>query len=265
MNRILRLAGGRTWELRRPQVMGILNATPDSFSDGGRLDNPDDLHRSIDCLLTAGADCLDVGGESTRPGHTPVPADEEIRRVVPVIEAIRSMDRAIPISIDTSKARVARAAIDAGADLVNDVTGLRDPNMAALVKDAECSIVLMRHETLHEAPLDACRQQFAALLQRAHEVGVARDRIVLDPGLGFAERPGPNVEDNLTLLDGATAIADGRPVLIGHSRKRFVASMAQEAGVDRDVMTARLSRRAVDAGATIVRVHDVAATVAALG
>lgn len=258
------LARGRTWDLRRPQVMGILNATPDSFSDGGAIGSPAALDARIRELLDAGADCLDVGGESTRPGHTPVPAAEEIGRVVPVIEAIRRIDLDVVVSIDTSKAVVAEAALAAGADLVNDVSGLRDPAMADVVCDSGCSIVLMRHETLAGDAIDATQQQLDDIVGRAIEAGISRRCLVIDPGLGFGDRPGPDVADNLALLDHGARFTHDLPILIGHSRKRFVAALAQERGLDRDAMTAELSRRAVDAGASIVRVHDVGATVGAL-
>lgn len=258
------LARGRTWNVDRPQVMGILNATPDSFSDGGEIADADALDARIRTLLADGADCLDVGGESTRPGHTPVSADEETARVVPVVEAIRRLDADVVVSIDTGKAVVADAALAAGADLVNDVSALGDAGMADVLQRHGCGIVLMRHLALEGDARNALRHQFTEILDCAERAGIPLESIVLDPGLGFGDRPGPDVADNLVLLDEAVACAMGRPVLIGHSRKRFVAAMGAERGLDRDAMTAELSRRAVDAGASIVRVHDVAATVAAL-
>ncbi len=255
-------AHGRERDVDQCLVMGILNATPDSFSDGGALAR--DLDGAIDAMLRAGADILDVGGESTRPGHAPVSAEEEIRRVVPVIQAIRQRSDAW-ISIDTSKARVAAAALDAGADFVNDVTGLGDTAMARIVRNRGCSIVLMRHADCHGDIVRAAKQELRALLVRARASGISDAQVVLDAGLGFGARPGPDVADNLALLDGTAELGMGYPVLVGHSRKRFVVQWANVEGpLHADGASAELSRRAMDAGAAIVRVHDVAATKQAL-
>lgn len=262
---VLPLARGGHLVLDRCRVMGILNATPDSFSDGGELEEAGAVEERVKAMLDAGVDVLDVGGESTRPGHEPVPADEEARRVVPVIHAIRRFDASVPVSIDTQKAPVARAALDAGADLVNDVSGLRDPNMASVVQEAGCAVVLMRNADLDGDIVTACRDELAVILDRAEAAGIPRDRTVLDPGLGFGKRPGPVVADNLALIDGVWGYALGRPVLIGASRKRFVGRWAGvEAPKDRVGPSVELAVRAARAGASLVRVHDVAETVAAL-
>lgn len=265
--RTLPLARGRRLALGRPLVMGILNATPDSFSDGGRLPAPDsaEFADSIRRLLKDGADIIDIGGESTRPGHTPVPAEEEIRRVQPVVAAIRRVAPDALVSIDTRKAAVAEAAIGAGADFVNDVSGLGDPRMAAVVREAGCAVVLMRHEPCHGDVLDAARGQLAALVAKARAAGIADEAIVLDPGLGFGSPPGGDVQANLALLQCADALGLPHPVLVGASRKRFLGTLTGEAAPDRRVgSSVAAALLAVQGGASIVRVHDVRETSRAL-
>ncbi len=245
--------------------MGILNATPDSFSDGGDITDSKALQSRILEMLAGGADILDVGGESTRPGHEPVGVAEELSRVLPVIHAIRMTHADIPISIDTSKAAVADAALRAGASIVNDVTGLSDPDMANVVKRHGCELVLMRNQDLDGDMVDACREELDELIMHARRAGIPDGRITLDPGLGFGERPGPSVEDNLALVDGIADYAQGFPVLIGASRKRFIgAMMGEEDPKQRLQGSVDVAVRAARAGAAIVRVHDVAATVKAL-
>lgn len=264
MSETLPLAGGGVLRLGRPLVMGVLNATPDSFSDGGELSDPTTRAARIETMLEAGVDILDIGGESTRPGHTPVDADEELRRVLPVIADVRQRDPGIPISIDTQKAVVARAAIDAGADLVNDVSGLVDDRMPEVVSTAECAYVAMRRQTLSDPLLESCREELDRLVGRAVDGGIPESAIVVDPGLGFGARPGPSADDNLDLVEGISVYSRGRPVLIGASRKRFVRSLV---GPERDAVVAgsvAIALRAALAGAAIVRVHDVVETVAAL-
>lgn len=252
-------------EIRRPLVMGILNATPDSFSDGGRLDSEHATEAAVAAMLAAGADILDVGGESTRPGHIPVAADEEARRVIPVIRAIRRQSATIPISIDTRKAEVARLAVGAGASFVNDVSGLADAAMAPLVRDAGCAIVLMRNQALHGDMVAACRNELAALVATARAADLRDEQIILDPGLGFGDPPGGDPVANFALLRGIRSYAMERPVLVGASRKRFVGARA-EGTVSQERVTASVAAavEAVRAGAAIVRVHDVAVTVQAL-
>jgi dihydropteroate synthase len=277
----LRLAGGRELELSRPLVMAILNATPDSFSDGGQLAR--DVDGRIRAAVAAGADLLDVGGESTRPGHTPVSADEELLRVVPIVEACRRLAPDVPVSIDTRKPVVAEAALDAGAALVNDVSGMDDPEMAELVLEHDCGIVLMRHRDLTSRGirgthgtsvsessadsatglLSACRDELAGLVTRAREAGIPDDAIVLDPGLGFGDPPGGDVAANRALLRGVRDYAQGFPVLVGASRKRFVAQ-GEPDPARRVAPSVAAAVEAVQAGAAIVRVHDVKETVDAL-
>lgn len=261
----LHLAGGGRLEVRRPFVMAILNATPDSFSDGGALAYEGAVEARVRAALAEGADILDVGGESTRPGHAPVPAEEELARVVPVIKAIRRIDPAVPVSIDTRKAEVARAALDAGASFVNDVSGLADSNMADVVRDAACSYVAMRDAPLKGDGVTACRAQLEDILARCEAGGIPAANVVVDPGLGFGDPPGSDAAANLALIEGIEAYAHGRPVLIGASRKRFVGALAGiEDPARRGEASALVARRAVDRGAAIVRVHDVALTVEAL-
>lgn len=255
----LRIAGGRWLDLSRPRVMAILNATPDSFSDGGQIASAEALALRVRAAVAEGADVLDVGGESTRPGHTPVPADEELRRVLPVLEACRRIAPQVPVSIDTRKAVVAQAALAAGAALVNDVQGLDDPGMAAVVRDAGAGVVLMRHRDLAGPLLDACRDELAALVARARAAGIPDDAIVLDPGLGFGSPPGGDAEANWALLRGVRAYAQGFPVVVGASRKRFLAQ-GEPVAARRVAPSVDAAVQAVQAGAALVRVHDVAQT-----
>lgn len=264
MNKALPLFGGGRLELSRPLVMGILNATPDSFSDGGEIDDPVTRAERIAGMISAGVDLIDIGGESTRPGHSPVAAEDEIRRVLPVIAHVRSASSEIPISVDTRKASVATAALDTGASLVNDVSSLADPDMGDVVAGAGCGYVAMRSAPCTDPIVDSCREQLDELVCRARAAGIGDDQVIVDPGLGFGTRPDGSVEDNLALLDGIAGYARGRPVLIGASRKRFVRSLAgddPQAVAEKSVV---LALRAVRAGAAIVRVHDVPETITAL-
>ncbi|MHB1261955.1 MAG: dihydropteroate synthase [Thermoplasmatota archaeon] len=264
--RSIPLARGRRLALDRPLVMGILNATPDSFSDGGRLATPQDLDLRIVQIVADGADLLDVGGESTRPGHTPVAAEEEIRRVVPVLQAIRRLAPEAVVSIDTSKAGVAEAALAAGADLVNDVSGLGDEGMAVVVRKAGCALILMRHRPLRGADVvAAAREQMDALVVSAVAQGIPESHLLVDPGLGFGDPPGGDVAANMALLRASRLLAAGRPVVVGASRKRFLGTMTGEAVADRRVgASVAAAVLAVEGGADIVRVHDVKETVQAL-
>lgn len=265
--RSIPLARGRRLSLDRPRVMAILNATPDSFSDGGALPaaGTPGLDAAIGTLLADGADILDVGGESTRPGHAPVRAEDEMARVLPAIGQIRSRFPDAVLSIDTRKAAVARAALAAGADFVNDVSGLADPAMAGVVREARCAVVLMRNRDLPGAVVPACKAELAALVARARVGGIADEAIVLDPGLGFGNPPGGDVAANQALLRGVAGYAQGFPVLVGASRKRFIGTLMGEPVAARRVAgSVAAAVQAVQAGAAIVRVHDVAPTVAAL-
>ncbi len=264
MSQTLPLTGGGSLDLTHVLVMGILNATPDSFSDGGELFDPATRTRRIKDMLRAGVDIIDIGGESTRPGHTPVSAEEELDRVLPVIAEVQHRDPHTPISIDTQKAVVARVALDAGASLVNDVSALADPEMAKVVSDAGCAYVAMRRQTLSSPLLASCRDELDRLVDRAVEAGIPERVIIVDPGLGFGERPGASADDNLDLVEGIDAYSGGRPVLIGASRKRFVRSLVGPEGPAIVTGSVAIALRAATAGAAIVRVHDVVETIAGL-
>ncbi len=262
----LPLARGRRLALGRPLVMGILNLTPDSFSDGGDLPTPEAAVARARQMLADGADLLDLGGESTRPGHAAVPAEEELRRVVPAVRAIRVALPEAVLSVDTRKAEVARAALAAGADLVNDVSGLADPAMAAVVREAGCAVVLMRNADCPGPDIvEAARAQLEALVAKARAAGIADGALVLDPGLGFGTPPGGDADANLALLRSSRRLGGGFPVLVGASRKRFIGSLGGEAVASRRVGgSVAAALMAVDGGAALVRVHDVRETVEAL-
>jgi dihydropteroate synthase len=263
-------------DIGAPRVVGIVNATPDSFSDGGRLGSLDDARRYADRLITEGADVIDVGGESTRPqGAVPVPPDEELRRVVPVIAALRAAHPELPISVDTVKARVAAEAIAAGASIVNDVSAFRlDPDMAAVCARLGVGVILMHSRgdvstmaTFAHANYagDVMGDVVSELLQaadRAIDCGVARERIVLDPGIGFAKRR----EHSLAVLAQLRRLAIlGFPVMVGVSRKRFIGEITGvDAAADRVFGTVGANVAALERGARLFRVHDVRASREAL-
>lgn len=244
-----------------PKIMGIVNVTPDSFSDGGLFLDPEAAIGHGLALLEQGADILDIGGESTRPGSEPVSEDEELARVTPVIEALSS--RAV-VSVDTSKAAVAEAAIAAGAGIVNDVTALEgDPEMARVCAEGGVEVVLMHMlgspRTMQEHPEygDVVTEVTEFLLDRAavaEQAGIERTKIWIDPGIGFGKTP----EHNFALL-GATAILveTGYPVLIGPSRKRFIGSLDGSSETERVGGTVAACLAAARQGARAVRVHDV--------
>jgi dihydropteroate synthase len=261
--------------LDRPILLGILNVTPDSFSDGGRYTNLDAALAHTEALLRSGATIVDVGGESTRPGRTEeVPQDEELRRVVPVIEALVREFPSLVISIDTVKAVVARAALDAGAAVVNDVSGLRlDPALGSAVAAAGAGLILMhsRGSILEVASYthadyggDVVGRVLAELreaLVLAAAAGVGADATVIDPGFGFSK----TVEQNVTLFDQLPALlALGRPILVGPSRKRFLGSLAGLPLEDRDRATATACALAYERGARLFRIHAVDAAREAL-
>jgi dihydropteroate synthase len=244
--------------------MAILNVTPDSFADGGRYLQPDRAAEAALELEAAGADLVDVGGESTRPGATPVSGSEELQRVLPVLERLSGRLR-IPVSIDTYKADVAREALAAGAAIVNDVSGLRyDPGLAAVVADAGAALVLMHtrgrsREMYREAAYgDVAREvagELASSIAGAEAAGVAADRIIVDPGLGFAKRA-PHSYEALAWLGTLDGL--GRPILVGPSRKSFLQdALGERAADDRDWGTAAAVTAAILFGAHIVRVHAV--------
>jgi dihydropteroate synthase len=250
--------------------MGVINVTPDSFSDGGEFLDPETAVARGLALAADGAVVLDVGGESTRPGSEPVPAEVELGRVLPVIRGLRE-STGVAISIDTSKAVVAEQAIAAGAAFVNDVTALRgDPRMAEVVAEAGVPVCLMHMrgspKTMQDDPRydDVVAEVAAFLAERvgaAEEAGIARDAICIDPGIGF----GKTGAHNLSILRHLDAIAAvGPPVVVGVSRKRFLGAIIHDADGPRAVATAAANVEAVRRGAWMVRVHDVRETRQAL-
>jgi len=255
-----------------PVVVGILNVTPDSFSDGGDFPGPEAAAEHAVAMLDEGAKIIDVGGESTRPGSDPLTQEEEIQRVVPVLERILSERRDAVISIDTYRAGTATAALEAGARLVNDVTALRgDPGMASVVEEASCPVILMHMQgepkTMQKDPQyeDVVREVRDFLAQRAEyavAAGIRPENVILDPGIGF----GKNLEHNLALLRNLDAIVNlDFPVLVGASRKSFIGSITgvQEAR-ERIFGTVATTVLAFEKGATFFRVHDVRANREAL-
>lgn len=247
----------------RTYVMGILNLTPDSFSDGGSYPGVEGAVRAAEAMVAQGADILDVGGESTRPGSRPVPLDEEIERVVPVLEALRGRV-GVPISIDTRKWPVAREALRLGAEIVNDVSaGLDDPEMLPGCARSGTAVVLMHSQTeaRYARVGDEVRHHLAARAEAARAAGVAPDAIVLDPGIGFGKEP----EHSYAVLRQLPALrALGYPVLMGPSRKRFLGAATGKATAERLSATVAAVALSAALGADIVRVHDVGPAVDAV-
>jgi dihydropteroate synthase len=262
--------GGRLALSERVHVMGIINVTPDSFSDCGRHFEARTAVEAGLRMLAEGADVLDVGGESTRPGSDPVPPEEEKRRVVPVIEGLRAKADAL-VSVDTRKAEVARAALDAGAAIVNDVSALRDdPELGPLAAERECPVCLMhmkgtprdmQRDPRYDDLLGEVRAFFEEAISRAESAGVRRERTILDPGIGF----GKTVGHNLTLVNRLDEFADlGRPLLVGASRKSFIGKVLGLEVTERLEGTLAVTALAVARGARIIRVHDVKENVRAV-
>ncbi len=248
----------------RGLIMGVLNVTPDSFSDGGRFFDPSAAIARGLVMVQEGADILDIGGESTRPGATPVEAEEELRRILPVIRGLRKHSP-IPISIDTMKARVAAAAVEAGADIINDISGLQhDPDMARVAAETEAGLVLMHlrgtPRTMQQEPeytdvvAEVC-EHLRAAGSAAMAAGVAVDRLVFDPGIGF----GKTMEHNLALLRSLPSFQIyGRPVLLGVSRKSFIGRLLGNTDpLSREAPTIALTAWARQHGVRILRVHAV--------
>lgn len=258
-----------------PRVMGIVNVTPDSFSDGGRLASLDDARRHVDRMVAEGADIIDIGGESTRPHTTPISADEELSRVIPVIRAARDDYPDAVISIDTVKSRVAREALAAGASIVNDVSAFRlDDQMAATCADGRAGVVLMHsrgdvadmatfeHARYEDGVVAAVVAELAASVERATTAGITRDCVVLDPGVGFAKRGA----DSIAVLRHLDRVASlGFPVLVGVSRKRFIGELTGvSTPANRVAGSVGANVAALARGARIFRVHDVRPTREAL-
>ena len=260
--RVLR-CGDRTFELGlRTYLMGVVNITPDSFSDGGLHLAPAAAYDHAMRLLEQGADVIDLGAESTRPGATPVGVDEELRRLIPVIERLSAAGVRC-LSIDTSKAEVARASLDLGAAWINDVDGLRDPAMATAARDAD-AVVVMHQQSMNPSAADddvtyrdvveEVRAHLAARIGWAVAAGVRRDRIVVDPGIGF----GKTIAHNVELLARSGELSSLEPVLVGPSRKRFLRALSAASSLEQlDTATVGACCLAVFGGADLVRVHAV--------
>ncbi len=256
----------RSW-----RVMGVVNITPDSFSDGGRYVQRDAALRHAEHLLQEGADILDLGAESTRPGAVAISADEELSRLMPVLEAVRQLTDK-PLSIDTYKAEVMRASLAAGADWINDISALSDPHALDVFKDYPRANLCLMHmqgkpQTMQQQPhyQDVVQEVFSLLRERValcEQAGIARERLLLDPGFGF----GKTLAQNIALFQALPQlVAEGLPVLVGVSRKRMIGDLLNYPDpADRITGSVAAAVEAVRYGASIVRVHDVRATVDAL-
>jgi dihydropteroate synthase len=256
-------------DLRTPQVMGIVNVTPDSFSDGGRFFDTDAALRHCEQLVAEGADILDIGGESTRPGAAKPSADDEATRVLPVLR--HALTLGVPVSLDSSEPRVMQAALDMGVDIVNDVRALRRPGaLQALAAHPRAGVCLMHMrgepgnmdtETTYTDVVAEVRDWLATRLAEVVAAGVATERVLLDPGIGFAK----SREQDLALLHRQAELqAIGRPLLVGWSRKRTLGLLTGRPVAERQAASVAAAIAAVARGAVVVRVHDVAATVDAL-
>lgn len=243
----------------RTLIMGILNVTPDSFSDGGQYDKTDAAVRRAFEMVEQGADLIDIGGESTRPGHVRISPEAEIERVVPVIEALRRSGLPVPLSIDTYKAEVARAALAAGAHMLNDIWGLKEnDSIAAAAKEADCPVILMhnRHEPKYARLVPEVLDDLKGSVDIARRAGIDDDLILLDPGIGF----GKTYEHNLLLMNRLHHIAKlGFPIVLGTSRKRMIRQALQVDTMDAVEGTAATVALGIAQGCAIMRVHDVAA------
>jgi len=242
----------------RPLVMGVLNLTPDSFSDGGRFQSLEAARAQALRLADGGADILDVGAESTRPGHTPVPLEEEWRRLEPLAPLIA--ETPLPFSIDTTKAEIARRALEAGASVVNDVWGLqRDPAMADVVAERQAGVVVMHNRETVDREIDIVEDMlrfFERSLALADRAGVGRDRVLLDPGVGFGKTGAQNLSA-LRATDRLKATF-GLPILIGVSRKRLFGELLGLSVDERLIATVAANLTALARGASVFRVHDAA-------
>lgn len=253
----------------RPLVMGVLNVTPDSFSDGGRFASLDAAITQAERMIESGVDIIDIGGESTRPGAPPVSVAEELRRVMPVIYALR--DAGKPLSVDTRRPEVMREAIEAGADMINDINGFRSGGSLSLLRDSDCALCIMHMQgepqTMQQDPHydDVFAEISGFLMQRCQEAvasGISRQRLCIDPGFGF----GKTLEHNLALLGrlGEMQAALGLPLLAGLSRKSMIGKLTGKPPAERMAGSVAAALFAAQQGARIVRVHDVAETVDAL-
>ena len=256
--------------LKRVLVMGILNITPDSFSDGGQLNTRNALDERITAMVTAGADIIDIGGESSRPFAEPISVDEELARIIPAIRAVRKITD-LPISIDTTKADVASEALVNGANIINDISALRfDPDMARRAAEHDAPVILMHMqgtpEDMQVAPTydDVVKDIVDFLSERiefARTKGIRKENIIVDPGVGF----GKSLDHNLSLLKNMHIFSQlGCHVLLGHSRKSFMGKILDLKVQERDTITAVISALCVDKNISIIRVHDVLSTVHAV-
>jgi dihydropteroate synthase len=270
------MGAGVIWQTARfgialdtPRVMGIVNVTPDSFADGGAHERPGDAIAHCEALVAQGADILDIGGESTRPGASTPTLEQELQRVLPVVR--HAVRLGVPVSVDTSRPEVMQAVLDAGADIVNDVRALQRPGaIHVLARHPRAGVCLMHMQgepstmQTKAAYADVVTEVRTFLVQRAQalqDAGIARERIVLDPGIGFAK----TVEHNLELLRRQRELLEaGYPLLVGWSRKSTLGALTGRAVADRQAASVAAALAAVALGASIVRVHDVAATVDAL-
>jgi len=250
---------------QRTYIMGILNVTPDSFSGDGVYDNPNHAVSEAERIVEEGADIIDIGGESTRPGALPVSQEEEIERVVPVIKKLTKIIK-VPISIDTRKAEVARRALDSGASIINDITGLEsDKDMTSVAVEYNAKVIIMHikgtPQTMQERPtydrlIDEIIEKLSCLAERAERSGVKKENIIIDPGIGF----GKTLEHNLEILNNLQRFKElERPILIGPSRKSFIGNILGLEPKERMFGTLASVAIAIKNGADIVRVHDVKA------
>ncbi|MFJ8451401.1 dihydropteroate synthase [Aerococcus viridans] len=251
LNKTFNFPSDHTW------IMGILNVTPDSFSDGGAYVATDDMIAQVERMVAEGVDIIDVGGESTRPGHVPVTLEEEINRVVPAVQAIRQVSDVL-ISVDTWKAEVARQALEAGADIINDQwAATREPAIAKVCADFDVPLILMHNREEYQAYSDIMKEMKADLqnaIDIAHAQGMRDDQLILDPGVGFAK----TADDNLLAIQGLQELASfNMPVLLATSRKGFLGKLVDVPANERDVATAATTVSGILSGADMVRVHNV--------
>ena len=256
--------GGREYQTKgHTYVMGILNVTPDSFSDGGKWNDRDRALRHAEEMLKEGADLIDIGGESTRPGYTPLSAEEEIARVVPVIEAVKSHFD-VPVSLDTCKGEVAKAGIAAGADLINDIWGLRyDDKMAGVISESglPCCLMHNRRNTDYVNFIEDVAADLSQSLQLADRAGISREKIIVDPGVGFAK----SYEQNLEIIRCLESLHGlGCPILLGCSRKSVIGLTLDLPAGDRVEGTIVTTVMGVLKGCMFVRVHDIKENIRAI-